>query len=186
MRLSRTRSRLLPVATVAAVVTASGLVATGAYAATGCRVTYTVSSQWPGGFTANVSVTNLGDPIDSWTLTWTFPAGQRVTQAWNATVTSNGSQVTARNAGYNGRLATGASASFGFNGSWNGSNPEPTDFALNGTRCTGSVDGPTTPPTQPPTQPPPPRSRRRSRRLPTRRGVASCRRRARRSAGRTS
>ncbi len=68
-----------------------------ASAATGCRVGYSVSSQWPGGFGANVTITNLGDPVTTWTLVWSYSAGQQVTQAWNATVTQSGSQVTAKN-----------------------------------------------------------------------------------------
>jgi hypothetical protein len=38
-----------------------------------------------GGFQANVTITNLGDRIDGWTLAWTFPTGQKTTQSWNAT-----------------------------------------------------------------------------------------------------
>src|SRR5690242_21912598 len=92
-------------------------------AAAGCQVTYAVSSQWTGGFGANVTITNLGDPISGWTLTWSYSAGQTVTQAWNATVTQSGSAVTAKDAGYNAAVGTGGTASFGFNGSWTGSNP---------------------------------------------------------------
>lgn len=162
MRLHRPRSRLWSAVTVAAVVAASGVavtVAAPAVAAAGCGVTYTVGSQWQGGFTATVTVTNVGDPVSSWTLTWSYAAGQRVTQAWNATVSQSGSQVTARNASYNGNITTGASVSFGFNGSWNGSNPVPTSFAVDGTTCTGSpgpnpTTGPTQQPTSPPTAPP--------------------------------
>ncbi|WP_374199711.1 cellulase family glycosylhydrolase [Micromonospora sp. NBRC 110038] len=132
------------------------LVAGTAQAAAGCAVTYQVSSQWQGGFGANVSVTNLGDAINGWRLTWTFPAGQRVTQAWNATVTAAGDDVTAANVGYNAAIATNASVSFGFNGSWSGTNPSPTSFALNGVACTGGVGPTTAPPTSaPPTTPPP-------------------------------
>ncbi|WP_438872153.1 cellulase family glycosylhydrolase [Paractinoplanes rishiriensis] len=128
--------------------------ATGAGAATtGCQVTYTVGSQWPSGFTANVAVKNLGDPVSSWQLGWTFPAGQRVTQGWNASITSSGDAVTASNASWNGSLPTNGTASFGFNGSWTGSNPSPASFTLNGATCTGSVD-PTTPPTTEPSTPP--------------------------------
>jgi hypothetical protein len=123
-------------------------------AAAGCSVSYAVSSQWQGGFGASVTVTNLGDALSGWTLTWSYGAGQRVTQAWNATVTQNGSAVTATNASYNGSLATNGTASFGFNGSWTGSNPVPTGFALNGVNCTGGTV-PTSPPTTPPTSPPP-------------------------------
>src|SRR5438132_4992535 len=130
-----------------------------AHAATaGCQVTYTVPSQWNTGFTGNVTVTNLGDPITAWTLKWSFTAGQTVSQAWNATATQSGSTVTATNASWNGNLATNAGATFGFNATWNGSaNPAPTTFTLNGVACNGPA-GPTTPvPTsaKPPTSAPP-------------------------------
>ncbi|WP_460849037.1 cellulose-binding domain-containing protein, partial [Phytohabitans suffuscus] len=132
-------------------------------AAAGCSVNYAVSSQWPGGFGANVTFTNLGDPLTSWTLTWSFGAGQTVTQAWNTSLTQSGSAVTARNVSYNGSVATNGTMSFGFNGSWTGSNPAPTSFALNGVACTGGVSpttapttAPTTSPTTSPTTPPPP------------------------------
>jgi glycosyl hydrolase family 62/cellulose binding protein with CBM2 domain len=124
-------------------------------AAAGCSVTYAVSSQWQGGFGANVSITNLGDPLSGWTLTWSFGAGQTVTQAWNTTLTQSGSAVTAKNVSYNGSVATNGSVSFGFNGSWTGSNPAPTSFAVNGVTCTGSTT-PTTPTTTPPTSAPTP------------------------------
>jgi hypothetical protein len=129
-------------------------------AAAGCGVSYTVASQWQGGFTANVVLTNLGDPVTSWTLTWNYSAGQRVTQAWNATVSASGGQVSARNVAHNGGLATNGTASFGFNGSWTGSNPAPTGFALNGTACTGAPVPPSsTPPSStPPSSGPPPSS----------------------------
>jgi hypothetical protein len=120
-------------------------------AAAGCSVNYAVSSQWQGGFGANVSITNLGDPVSSWTLTWSWPAGQSVTQAWNATLTQSGAAVTARNVSYNGSIGTNASVSFGFNGSWNGNNPAPSGFALNGVACTGAPG--TSPPSATPSSP---------------------------------
>jgi hypothetical protein len=137
----------IAVATLTALVGAVGAVAaTTANAATaGCSVTYTVASQWPGGFTANMSLTNLGDPLTRWTLTWSFGAGQQVTQAWGIVVTQNGAQVSGANADWNGNLATNASTSFGFNGSWNNSsNPVPASFALNGVTCTGGTTQPST------------------------------------------
>lgn len=146
-------------AATAIALTAAGLslaTVTSAQAASGCQVSYTVSSQWPGGFGANVAVTNLGDPINSWQLTWSFGAGQTITQLWNGNYTQSGAQVTVSNVSYNSSLGTGATASFGFNGSWNSSNPIPTSFALNGVTCTGGTGGgtTTTPPsttTTPPT-----------------------------------
>lgn len=122
-------------------------------AAAGCSVTYAVSSQWQGGFGAEATITNLGDAVTSWTLTWTFSAGQTVTQAWNATLTQSGAAVTAKNVSYNGTIATNGTASFGFNGSWTGSNPAPTAFALNGVACTGSATPTTSPATTPTTSP---------------------------------
>ncbi|MET8152191.1 cellulose binding domain-containing protein [Actinoplanes sp. NPDC049668] len=153
----------LSVAAAVAVTAGAGVVtALPASAAAGCRVAYTVSSTWPGGFGANVTITNLGDALTSWSLVWSYSAGQTVTQAWNTALTQSGSTVTARNAGYNGSVGTNGTVSFGFNGSWTGSNPVPTAFTLNGTACTGTTTPttgptttPTTPPTTAPTTPPP-------------------------------
>ncbi len=131
-----------------------------ASAAAGCQASYTIGSQWSGGFTASVSVTNLGDPVTSWTITWTFPGNQQITQIWNATNTQSGENVTAANVGYNGSVATNASVTFGFNGSVAGTNTAPAQLSFNGTACTGSVTPtpsptPTTPtPTPTPTPPP--------------------------------
>ncbi|MET8200752.1 cellulase family glycosylhydrolase [Micromonospora taraxaci] len=91
----------------------------------GCSATYTVTNQWQGGFQGEVRVTAGTAAITGWTTRWTYANGQSVTQAWNATLTSSGATVTARNADYNGRLAAGASTSFGFIGGWTGSNAPP-------------------------------------------------------------
>ncbi|GAA2601769.1 hypothetical protein GCM10010435_96380 [Winogradskya consettensis] len=134
--------------------TATAVVATGgpAQAAAGCRVDYATTSQWPGGFGASVSITNLGDPVTAWSLAFAFPSGQTITQLWNGAATQSGAAVTVRNAAWNGALSTNATTSFGFNGS--GTGATPSSFALNGTTCTGSV--PTSPPTTtPPTTTPP-------------------------------
>src|SRR4051794_14064665 len=136
------RGRFLLTVGLALLMGSVGLVTTtmAGAATAGCRVAYAVGSQWPGGFTAAVTVTNLGDPIPNWTATWTFGAGQTVTQAWGATVTQSGSTVTAAAASWNGALATNGSAQFGFNGSWNNStNPVPTAFSVNGLACTGAT-----------------------------------------------
>ncbi|MFI9639338.1 cellulase family glycosylhydrolase [Micromonospora sp. NPDC051925] len=156
IRRMRQRAGLLAGA-LAALLLAGLMVAGNAQAAAGCRVAYTTQSQWQGGFTADVQVTNLGDAVNNWSLVWTFPAGQRVTQAWNATVTASGDQTTAKNMSYNAAIGTNATVSFGFNGSWTGSNPAPTSFSLNGVACTGSVGGTPTPtPTATPTGTPTP------------------------------
>ncbi|MER6009031.1 cellulase family glycosylhydrolase [Nonomuraea angiospora] len=91
-----------------------------------CSATYKVVGQWAGGFQAEVRVTAGSSAIKGWTVTWTYANGQVVTNAWNATVSGSGSSVTARNMSYNGNLAAGAGTTFGFLGSWNGSNSVPT------------------------------------------------------------
>ncbi|MEU8261382.1 cellulose binding domain-containing protein [Micromonospora sp. NPDC048999] len=157
LTISRRRTALLAAASAATLLAGVLTTVAAAAATVACRVDYQVTNQWGGGFGADVTVTNLGDPVNGWTLTWSWTAGQQVTQAWNATVTQSGAQVAARDAGYNAAIGTGGTAAFGFNGSWNNtSNPAPTSFALNGTTCTGTTP-PTTAPatTAPPTTAPP-------------------------------
>ena len=153
------RARVLVAVTASAALagTATAVAVVAHAAAAGCTVTYAVTSQWAGGFGANVQVRNLGDPVTGWALTWAFGAGQQVTQAWGTNLTQAGPAVTARNAAWNGSLPANGSASFGFLGSWSGSNPVPASFALNGTTCTGGVTTtpPSTPPTTGPTSQPP-------------------------------
>ncbi|MFD7729882.1 cellulose binding domain-containing protein [Kitasatospora phosalacinea] len=78
-------------------------------------------NQWQGGLTANV------------TLTFSFPGDTRIGNAWNATVTRYGTEVTATNLPYNGSVAPGGTASFGFQGNWTTDDRNPTAFPLNGT-----------------------------------------------------
>lgn len=109
---------------------------TGGTGTGGCKVTYT-KNEWPGGLTADVTVTNTGTaPVTGWTLTFSFPGDTKVTSAWNATVTQSGSAVSAANVSYNATIAAGASASFGFQGAWSGDDSAPTAFTLNGKGCT--------------------------------------------------
>ena len=104
-----------------------------------CQVSYVVQNQWPGGFTGNITITNTSTTaVNGWTLQFSFPGNQQVTQGWNGQFLQQGSQVTVQNASYNGMIAPGATASPGFNASWNGSNPNPTTFTLNGTACSTS------------------------------------------------
>ena len=101
----------------------------------GCHVTYTPGN-WPGGFTANVTIANNGtSTINSWTLTFAFPGDHKITNAWNATVTQNGTSIAAANLGYNASIAPGGSQSFGFQGTWTARDTPPTAFSVNGTPC---------------------------------------------------
>jgi cellulase/cellobiase CelA1 len=100
-----------------------------------CRVSY-VKNEWSGGFTANVTVTNNGTTtVNGWSVGWTFPGDQKVTNAWNATVTQTGSAVTATNLSYNATIAPGGNVQFGFQGTWAGNDTSPSAFTVNGTPC---------------------------------------------------
>jgi mannan endo-1,4-beta-mannosidase len=94
-----------------------------------CTATYTVVNQWSGGFQGEVRVTAGSSAINGWTVNWTFPNGQSITQAWNATTTSTGSSVTAHSVSYNATLAAGAGTTFGFIGAWNGTNTAPSSVS---------------------------------------------------------
>ena len=102
-----------------------------------CHVTYSVTTQWPGGFGGAFSIKNTGTtPITNWNLTWTWPGSQTVTQAWNANYSQTGANVKFTYESYNATIAAGATLSgAGFNGTWSGSNVAPTAFYVNGTLC---------------------------------------------------
>jgi cellulase/cellobiase CelA1 len=105
-------------------------------AAGGCHVIYTPGN-WPGGFTASVTITsNSSSAINGWTLTFTFPGDQKITNAWNAAVTQTGTSVTATNLSYNATIAPGGSQSLGFQGTWAADDAPPASFSVNGTACT--------------------------------------------------
>ncbi|MFI2631077.1 cellulose binding domain-containing protein [Streptomyces collinus] len=102
-----------------------------------CKVTYKVTSQWTGGFQADVQLANTGTSAwNGWSLNWTFPDGQKLTQAWNAEAAQSGAAVTAKNIGWNGNVAAGSSVSFGFTANWSGTNTKPAAFRLGEQTCT--------------------------------------------------
>ncbi|MFE9750368.1 lytic polysaccharide monooxygenase [Saccharothrix saharensis] len=82
--------------------------------ARGCSATLRTTSQWNGGFQAEVRVTAGSASITGWAVTWTFANGERINSIWSATATTTGTSVTARNVNYNGALGAGASTTFGF------------------------------------------------------------------------
>ncbi|WP_432816252.1 glycosyl hydrolase family 18 protein [Streptomyces vilmorinianum] len=118
-----------------------------AEAATAATATYTKVSDWGTGFEGKWTVKNTGTTtLSSWTVEWDFPSGTAVTSAWDATVTSSGTHWTAKNVGWNGTLAPGATISFGFNGTGSGS---PSGCKVNGGSCDGSTQPGDNPPSAP-------------------------------------
>ena len=98
----------------------------------GCSATYRLVGTWTGGFQADVSVANTGTaPLRGWSVSLTLASGQSVQSLWNGVVTTTGSTLLVKNAAYNATLPVGASTSFGFVASGNGS------AAPSGISCSG-------------------------------------------------
>jgi endo-1,4-beta-xylanase len=101
-----------------------------------CHVTY-APNNYPGGFTANITLANTGTTaINGWTLTFTFPGDQKITSTWNGATTQSGQNVSITNLSYNANIPANGSTQFGFQGTWTSNNTSPTSFTVNGTTCT--------------------------------------------------
>lgn len=101
-----------------------------------CKVTVTTNA-WNTGLTASVTLTNTGTTtVNGWQLAFTLPAGQTITNGWNAMYAPSSGAVTATNASYNATLAPNASVSIGYQATHTGNSAAPGAFSLNGTACT--------------------------------------------------
>src|ERR1051326_5432611 len=87
-------------------------------AAIGCQVSYVKQSEWPGGVSAQLTLTNAGTTAwTAWSLTFHFPdAGQHIGNAWSANWSQSGTLVTATNMSWNGNVAPGGTPGTGSNG----------------------------------------------------------------------
>ncbi|GAB3970483.1 cellulase family glycosylhydrolase [Plantactinospora veratri] len=149
---------LLLAGLVAAVAAAPATVVAQA-AATPAAATPTASfgkvSDWGSGWEGRYTITNGGSTaLSAWQVQFDLPAGTTVGSHWNATLTSSGQRHTFGNLSWNGRIAPGASVTFGFIGSGPGA---PNGCQLNGQPCgggTGPTPTPTVSPTGVPTVPP--------------------------------
>jgi hypothetical protein len=113
-----------------------GFVAWPAQAAGSVTATFSKDSDWGSGYQAKYTITNGSSAaISSWTVAFDLPAGLTLGSFWDATLTTSGQHVTAKNREYNGSVAPGASASFGF--LVNGGSGAPTNCTVNGGSCAG-------------------------------------------------
>lgn len=122
-----------------------------------CAVEYRVSSDWSGGFVAEVVLRNTGaEPIEGWALAWRFVEGETITGLWNGAYVQDGADVAVTDAGWNGTIHPGGAASVGFQATAAGlgGRARPTGFALNGQPCAG--EAPPSPTAAPPTDTAPP------------------------------
>jgi hypothetical protein len=120
------------------------LVAPAAHASTGCSVVYTISPQNSSAFGATITIRNTGTTaLTGWSLTWTFANGQTIANSWNGAFSQSGANVTVSEQSgqtWENIPVGGSYSGFGFNGTWNGTtNSVPTNFAINGVACNGTV-----------------------------------------------
>jgi hypothetical protein len=105
---------------------------------TACRVTYTITTTWPGNFQVNMRINNTGTvPTNGrWTLSFSFPSGQAITELWSGDAVQEDRKVKVTNASTNGTIPAGGSKDgIGFNATRGAANAVPSNFTLNTTRC---------------------------------------------------
>ncbi len=90
----------------------------------GCTATYKLVNSWSGGYQAEVTVKNAGtSAIGGWTVSWAQSG--TVSQLWGGKHSQSGGTLTVGNEAWNGALAPGGTASFGFIASGSGATPDP-------------------------------------------------------------
>lgn len=101
-----------------------------------CRVAYTVSSHWASGFVAEVAVTNAGAaPVTGWSLLLRYGGDQKVSQAWGADFTQNGTEVTLTGLSWNRDIPAGGTVRPGLLGTGSAGADKPVSAVLNGMPC---------------------------------------------------
>src|SRR5205823_8189478 len=77
---------------------------------TPCTASFAVTNSWPGGYQAQVTVTNpTTATMFGWHVGWTLPDGETVNSVWNGTLSQAGSLTTVTAASWNSQLAASAS-----------------------------------------------------------------------------
>ena len=142
--------------TLLGVVTAAvALVAPAAAQADSLTATFAKSSDWGTGFVGDYTIKNTGGSATSgWRLEFDLPLGDSVTNSWNGQLTSLGGHYVVTNASWNGAIAPGSTADFGFQVAYSGSLAAPQNCLIDGQACAGSSSPPPPPPPPPDTTPP--------------------------------
>jgi cellulose binding protein with CBM2 domain/GDSL-like lipase/acylhydrolase family protein/carbohydrate esterase-like protein len=127
--------KLAPIIGAALATTSTPTTAPTTAPTSACTVTYRTTGDWGTGAQFDVTITSAA-AVNGWTLTWTLPAGQTITQSWNATTSQSGTAARAVNAAWNVAIPAGGTASFGLiaDNALGGA----TGFALNDAPCTAT------------------------------------------------
>jgi cellulase/cellobiase CelA1 len=76
-----------------------------------------VTNSWSTGFQLGFTVTSSGTtPTTGWTVGYSWPGSQTISQIWSATETQTGTAVTVTNLSYDGALQPTGSTTFGLLG----------------------------------------------------------------------
>ncbi len=102
-----------------------------------CHVAYTIVNQWSTGFQVAAIIENTGTVgITSWTLKWTFPGNQQITNLWNGSYSQSSANAIVNNLNYNGAIQPGGKYNgVGFTANFSGTNAPPASFSVNGVIC---------------------------------------------------
>jgi hypothetical protein len=106
-----------------------------------------ITNDWGSGYTAELRMSNTGAPTTAWTTVVRL-GGSSLGNAWNASVTPSGDDLTAKNLAFNAAIPATTTTVWGFQGAGSG---RPTLTSLT---FTGSATPP--PPDNPPPGNPPP------------------------------
>jgi chitinase len=138
--------RLGVVAATVALLAVGTVLLPDAASAAGETAAFSRTSTWDTGYTGQWTVTNGGAAtITAWRVEFSLPAGTTVGTFWDALqVSSTGGRYVFANREYNGTLAPGQSATFGFVATGTAS---PTACVVNGSPCGGAAPPTTRPPT---------------------------------------
>ncbi|MEC3994340.1 cellulose binding domain-containing protein [Actinacidiphila sp. DG2A-62] len=147
------RTVKLSAAIVAAAAIAGGAVAlAGSASAATVGAAYSKTSDWSTGYTGQYVITNsTGSTLDGWTLTFDLPAGTSISSLWNGDYTVSGQTVTVKPAGWNAKIAPGATVEVGFVTKASAKAADPVHCMIDNAKCSVD-DGPTPTPTGRPTQ----------------------------------
>jgi hypothetical protein len=121
----------------------AGIAVVPASAAGGLSATFSRVSDWGTGYEGKYTIANgSAAAISSWTVEFDLGSGQKVSSLWDGSYTTSGQHVTVKNT-WNGSVASGGSASFGFNVTYSGAYSAPSGCKLNGGSCDSGGSPPT-------------------------------------------
>ncbi|HEY7484738.1 MAG TPA: glycosyl hydrolase family 18 protein [Streptosporangiaceae bacterium] len=143
-------TRIITIAAILLLPLLGAVAITQSASAAAVTASCTKTSDWGTGSEGKCTVTNgTGSAISSWKVEWDLPSGTSVSSSWDSVRTDSGNHHSFANASWNGTVAAGAAASFGFDlagAGW------ITGCLVNGASCSTGA-GPTATPTTPTTTP---------------------------------